>query len=245
MSAILELLAERMPGIEAERPIYWRSISNACAKAPPLYGQKWYGDLFRDHARDMDWIAQIIILNAKKEADGARQLWAFAGRIEDPSVCDRVQQHAIDEARHSLFYIAMLGLMFPGEFAPEAMEDLRSYAPKFTDPAEPGDNGFATKKAILDEIVQMNIGEIRTLINQMLMRPIIDIYTPEENREKALKLIDSLGDDELRHISYTADIIDEFDDVENAEYYMHVRMDEFNHITSRELNMDRNLALFE
>lgn len=246
MNGVLEIVESRLPHVLEQRPIYWAALAEACTAAPPPYGEHWYGELFRESAFDLDWLAQIIVLNARKEADGARQLWDFAKRIADASIRERVRSHAIDEARHSAFYIAMLKLMFPEALSDEQEQFLREYVPKFDRQDAELADGLASRHEILDEIVQMNIGEIRTLVNQMLMRPLVDILTPEENRERALKLIDGLGDDEVAHIGYTADVIDELGEGEATRYYMNARLREFNDITHRELRGSNGAApIFE
>jgi rubrerythrin len=239
MSAIVDIVETRIPDITSDCPDYWSNLNQACNAAPPPFGESWYGDLFRRHATDLQWLVQIIALNARKEADGARQLWQFSRRIADPSIRSQVKDHAIDEARHSSFYIAMLGLMFPGEIADADLRSLRAIVPKFDrDDDALESERMASTEDVLDEIVQMNIGEIRTLINQMLMRPMVDILTPESNRERALKLIDGLGDDEARHIDYTARIIDALGEPALTSHFMRLRLEEFNHITMAELGSD-------
>lgn len=239
MSAIVDIIETRLPDITSDCPDYWSNLSQACDAAPPPFGESWYGELFRRHATDMQWLVQIIALNARKEADGARQLWRFSRKIADPSIRIQVKDHAIDEARHSSFYIALLGLMFPGDISDTDLQSLRGVVPKFdrNDDSLESDR-MASMEDVLDEIVQMNIGEIRTLINQMLMRPMVDIMTPKPNRERALKLIDGLGDDEATHIAYTARIIDRLGEPELTSHFMRLRLEEFNQITMAELGSD-------
>jgi Mg/Co/Ni transporter MgtE len=111
---------------------------------------------------------------------------------------------------------------------------------------EPPEGEPVSQEAMLDEIIQMNIGEIRTLINQMLMRPVVAAVTDDANRDKAVRLLDSLGDDEARHISYTADIIDEIGDRAMSVHYMTLRQREFNGITTSELGLGSDRApIFE
>lgn len=247
MSAVIDIVESRLPDMPATHPLYWEALRAACEETPPPYGEFWYGDLFRHHAQDLDWLVQIIELNARKEADGARQLWDFSRRIADRSIRQRVKAHAIDEARHAAFYVALLQLMFPDEMSDDYVRSLRDYVPRFDrDDDAVDDDRLATKQAVLDEIIQMNIGEIRTLINQMLMRPMVDVLTPEANRERALKLIDGLGDDEVSHIAYTADVIDELDERDATGRIMKLRLDEFNAITRSELSAaDGKVPVFE
>jgi hypothetical protein len=54
----------------------------------------------------------------------------------------------------------------------------------------------------------MNIGEVRTLIHQMLMGPVIVLHSPPNCRRRMQALMDGLGRDERIHIGYTAKLID-------------------------------------
>ena len=64
------------------------------------------------------------------------------------------------------------------------------------------------EKQVLDELIQMNIGEVRTLIHQMLMGPVIVLHSPPNCRRRMQALMDGLGRDERLHIGYTAKLID-------------------------------------
>lgn len=242
MNAVKEIVRDRLPQLESECPSYWSAFEQAWLDHPPPYGEAWYGALFREKAMDLDWLAGIIALNSRKEADGARQLWSFARRISDDSIRPQVRQHAIDEARHAAFYIAMLELIFPGAFEAQDLARLRSNVPRFDRDGDSLDAGrLASTDAIIDEVVQMNIGEVRTLVNQMLMRPFVLHLAPDENRERALKLIDGLGDDEVTHIDYTARLIEGFCDCEKVAYFAALRLDEFNGITRREVGTEQGV----
>lgn len=237
MVNVPDMIAERAPRLPAERPHFWASFLNAWNHVDPPYGQAWYGDLFRTMSHDLDWLARLLIVNARKEADGSRQLWALAGRISRPDWKRKVRQHAVDESRHAKFYITMLELAFPDATDKEGFRALRKISPGFRTsdplPADPKPAVFG----LLDEIIQMNIGEVRTLINQMLMRPVLDVVAPDANRRKLLALIDELGEDELAHVAYTADLIEEMREDGDVEAIMIERMREFSDITRKEVGV--------
>jgi hypothetical protein len=89
----------------------------------------------------------------------------------------------------------------------------------------------------LDELIQMNIGEIRTRIHQLLLRPVIMIHCPPEGRAKLQRILDSLLGDETRHIEYTARLIEKAMEA-SAGFVRHTmkqRLDEFNQITLEEV----------
>ncbi len=237
MVSVPKMIAERAPHLPTNRPHFWSSFVSTWNEVEPPYGQAWYGDLFRTMSYDLEWLARLLIVNAKKEADGSRQLWALSGRIDNPVWREKVRQHAIDESRHAKFYIAMLELAFPDAASGEQFRKLRAISPGYKS-SDPSPAGSSTSDiSLLDEIIQMNIGEVRTLINQMLMRPVLDVIAPAENRRKLLALIDELGEDELAHVSYTADLIEEMHQVGDVDQIMLDRLQEFSEITCKEVGV--------
>jgi hypothetical protein len=245
MGSVSTIVGDFLPGLPGSHPHYWTALTAACDRVDPPFGQAGYGALFRREAMDLDWLARLLVLNAQKEADGSRQLWAFAGRIADPDCREQVRSHAVDESRHASFYISLLQLAFPESFSPQEVEALHAISPGFkttdaVDLAEPSDDDL-----VLDELIQMNIGEIRTLINQLLMRPVLSLVCPDQNASRLLRLFDSLSNDEVRHIAYTADLIESRGAAARTAELMQLRLDEFSDITRRELGGAQIEAAFE
>lgn len=221
-------------------PKYARALNEACAASPPPFGQAWYGDRFREHAVNPDWMANSLVQNAQKEADGARQLWRLAGRTPDPDIAEAVRVHAIDEARHARYYIAMLELAFPGAAETATREAFLSKLPKFSGSDQPERTPAASHEAVFDELIQMNIGEIRTLIHQLLMRPVLTLHCPEDNLSQLAALLESIADDEVTHIAYTANLIEARceDDEPGVLSVFKKRVSDFNALTLEEVGMD-------
>ena len=192
MGNVSEVVGEYLPSLDRTHPKYWSAFTAACSAADPPFGQAWYGDLFRKYALDLSWLAGLLVLNAQKEADGARQLWAFAGRIGNQGCREKVRLHAIDELHHADFYISILGLVFPEAHTPAQMQEYHKISPGFSTGDQIKLAAPSHEKAVLDEIIQMNIGEIRTLINQLLMRPVLAVLCPEKNHDRFQKLTGSL-----------------------------------------------------
>jgi hypothetical protein len=96
-----------------ELPTYDRALAAACTAYPPPFGAKEYGDLYRSSAIDPDWVALSLLMAAQSEGEGARHLWDMAACTPDAEIARQMQQHAIDEARHSRVYVTLLGLIFP------------------------------------------------------------------------------------------------------------------------------------
>ena len=235
MGSVADIVDSHLPGLSESHPRYWAALATACDVVEPPFGLAGYGELFRREAMDLEWLAQLLILNARKEATGSRQLWDFAGRIADADCREQVRVHAVDESRHASFYISLLQLCFPERFSAAEIEEFHHISPGYrtTDVVElasPSDD-----ELVLDELIQMNIGEIRTLINQLLMRPVLSIICPEPNRARLLRLFDSLSADEVRHIAYTCNLIEARGEPGRVRELFHLRLDEFSDITRREL----------
>jgi hypothetical protein len=173
------------------------------------FGQAWYGELFREKARDPRWLATSLVLNAEKEGEGARRLWEMAACTADVDAADQVRRHAIDEARHAKIYIGMLDTAFPGCADAELRQHLDGIPPGYSlqDAPERGDV-LMDFSYTLDELIQMNIGEVRTRINQLMLEPMILAHCHPSARPKISRMLNSIINDETKHIFYTAALIE-------------------------------------
>lgn len=221
-------------------PQYRDALIAACRKAPPPFGTRAYGEIYRDAARDPCWMALSLMKNAEGEGDGARHLWDLAACTPDARVAAQVKAHAIDESRHSRAYVAMLDLAFPGEVDDQVHAQLTCLSPGYTQHSalEPHDGSPYASPITLDDLIQMNIAEIRTLVHHLLQRPVLLGYCAPERRGRLARLLDALRLDEIAHIAYTAARIEEFAQRGEAgvvKRLMHERMSDFNAITNQEL----------
>ena len=174
----------------------------------PPFLVAWYGDRYRQFAMNPDWLAQSFIANAEKEAEGARKLAKIASSARGHAFAPKIFAHAKDEARHARMYIAMLKLIFPEALDDGSRQQLLASYPVFGDMSD-FDEPQRALEAILDDIIQMNIGEIRTRLHQMLLRPVAGAACPDANARPLLDLLQRIYDDEGRHIIYTAEILEE------------------------------------
>jgi hypothetical protein len=217
---------------------YSESLRSACEAYPPPFGMKWYGDKYRQLACNPTWFASSLIGNSVKEAEGSQKLWELAGQTNNQEVAEQIRLHAIDEARHSRLYIQMLDLVFPASLENQVRTELENILPKYTFKDYPKKLSSKSDSYVLDSLIQMNIGEIRTRINQLLLRPIILAYCKSNYKDKLIQILKSLLEDETKHITYTAKLIDHaaargcFKFVNEI---MHERLDGFNQITLDEV----------
>lgn len=240
MNVIAELTVTSLRDLgDAPLSGYEAKLTSVCDEHPPAFGAGWYGDRFRKMCLDRHWFIDSLASNTAKEAEGARRIWEMASRTGDPGVVEHLRQHAIDEARHARYYIAMIGLAFPSLVKEETRADLLKFVPEYTEKSHPVRSDIVTPpEAILDELIQMNVGEIRTRVHQLLLRPVITAYCPPENRTRLTKLLDSLLLDETRHVAYTAKLIDRAVADGEGDWVtdiMRLRWPQFNGITMTEM----------
>jgi hypothetical protein len=199
-----------------------------------------YEKIYRDVAREPSWMAMSLIQNAQGEGEGSRHLWDLAASTPDPHVAAQVKAHAIDESRHAKAYVAMLDLAFPGVADDEIHAQLASLSPSYSQRSRfeaVKDSPYASA-VTLDDLIQMNIAEIRTLVHHLIQRPILLEYCAPERRDRLAGLHDRLQLDEGRHIGYTAALIEEFANrgkAHEVKRLMQERMSEFNAITNEDL----------
>lgn len=225
---------------------YARALTSAAAAVNPAYGLAWYGEHYRQVACDADWFAGSLVDNASVEGDGARKLWALAaqcaGSVGTP-ISEKIRRHAIDESRHAQYYIRIVDIIFPHSISAGLRLELDQISPHYLPTsAPPASLPPKTAERVIDELVQMNIGEIRTRINQLLLRPVAHAYCGDHGDHDALqRILDRLMRDETRHIHYTAKILEDYSRhgyrslVRNV---MATRMHDFNMITLDEVAAD-------
>ena len=206
--------------------------------APPPFAMSWYGETFRKRALDPRWLAAGLARNAAAEGVGARKLWRLAGRITEPATAALVRQHAIDESRHALVYLAMLDEVFPSAFRPEDRAALQGASPRYRAHSQPPSGPAVSRRRLLDELVQMNVGEIRTRINQLLLCPVVTAVCPGRGRRRVRRMLSSVLQDETRHIGYTASLLDDAlsgNDGAVVARMFHTRLAQFNRRTIAEI----------
>jgi hypothetical protein len=224
----------------ASRPHYLQALTTACRKSAPVFGTRRYGDIYRTVAINPYWMATSLMMNAQREGEGAGQLWDLAVSTPHEGIAVQVRQHAIDESRHSRAYIALLDLAFPGAVNEEFHAELTTLSPGYNrqSPRDPRPESPFAHPITVDDLIQMNIAEIRTLMHQRLQRPVLLAHCAPERRERLTRILDVLAADETRHIAYTANLIENFARTGGAQEMtrlMHERLRDFNAITLEDL----------
>lgn len=217
---------------------YGRCLRNNFEAHPPPFSAAWYGDKFREMARDPEWFANILVGNASTEGWGSSKLWQLAGKTHEEPIAALIRQHAMDEARHSRIYSRMVELVFPGTVTQAQKDEFASFAPTFRSNDRPEPLPPYTHQEVLDNLLQMNVAEIRTMVNQLLVRPVLLLYCPEESRARVVRMLDRLMWDETRHVGYTAHLVDQALATQDAAFVLDTaprRLIQFNELTLGEV----------
>jgi hypothetical protein len=221
-------------------PAYFHGLEQALRDEPPPFGTAEYGMIYRSLSVEPRWMAVSLITNAEREGDGAKRLWSLAACSPVAKHQRLLKRHACDESRHALLYLTLLDLSFPGIVSPEFRAELRQLSPGFAmhQILSPVPGSPYAKAPTVDDFLQMNIAEIRTAIHHLLQRPALSLHCPPASQPNIRRINDSLLRDELRHIAYTAILIQECaqkgDEAILSDLFR-TRFRHFNAITTEEL----------
>ncbi len=217
---------------------YKTFLREACKIHPPPHGMAWYGNFYRQRARKAEWFANSLIANAAEEGNGSRKVWHFSRCISEPEYAELVRSHSIDESRHSKMFVALVNILFPTQLETDFWVQLQDLSPDYyhhkhptTEPPLVSDRSQARSldnsssghlildtEKVMDEIIKINLLEIRALILQLLLRPVLQAYATPENLAKVTTMSDVFIYDETKHIEYSAYCIGKYIQQGNQEW---------------------------
>lgn len=231
---------------------YQRILDHSFEAASPPFGEAWFGRAYFELARDKEWFANSLVANSALEGYGSRQIWKFSNKLNNDEYLEEVRKHALDESRHSTMFVSMLKLTFPGISIDEkTAQRIEDQQPRFSRSNLPREDRLPvemrlTEDAALNELVQVHITEIRALVLQYLLRSVIEVYVPAQNRKRISMFTTSLIRDEAAHIQYTAKIFDAAAQAGKLDFLTNLfeaRVRDFNDLTLLEFERDRQIAI--
>lgn len=233
---IQDLLAIIREHAQDELPFYTDCLLGAYSRVDPVFLRQGYADFFWHCASTVPkWMPKVVLSNGKAESEGSNNLLSLWKQVHDQDfVADQVMIHAKDESRHSRMFIRMVQLAFPG-FATQA--DLDDFERSLPDVRKGSHEKLVTRlptNHIIDHLVQMNIGEIRTRLHMHLFAPVIHNFAPGENKASIRGFLNTLVGDEVRHISYTALLMERWAEAGDFSLIKNLylgRLNTFNKIT--------------
>ncbi|MGY4182939.1 hypothetical protein ACVIHH_008230 [Bradyrhizobium sp. USDA 4518] len=231
--------SERSQDVERYLALFEDGISK---EVPPFF-QAGYGTSFRYHVENPYWVIQSLISNAIKEGEGSRDLASVADSCESQDLMSDLAIHIGDEARHCRMYLQLIDTVFPVALTDDLRQTLFQKFPSVTYDKTSLNVPLQPPWKMLDYLIQINLGEVRTRIHQKLLEPVLHAYCPEENKESLCRTLCKLAGDECCHIKYTASRIGalsrEFSEVAVRDLFLR-RFCEFNRYTDKELGRQRD-----
>lgn len=239
MNHIGELLADLRHYTDHELPNYTDILERACALCDPIFVKDRYAEFFWNCASTVPgWLPQVVLANAETESDGSAKLLSIWRQINyNTEVESKILAHAKDEARHSRLFVLLVGLAFPKLLSSSVIDKLKSSMNKIERLQYKDERSYISEDVIMDDLIQINIGEIRTRLHMNLLAPAIYAFTPHENKRIVRRVLESLAGDEVRHIGYTAQLMEQWAHSGDADRIAHLyneRLAEFQIVTIRQ-----------
>lgn len=179
------------------------------SETEPIFMKNDYTSFFLDCSKIVKgWLPEVILANAYSESEGSEKLLEIWQRTNfDAGIENEILYHTKDEARHSRLFIKLLLDFNIDEISRKKINNISKNLTKI-DRSKLIKVDIKTHEAhFIDEIIQINLGEIRTLVHMHFLGPVIFSLTKPERKDKTSEIIQGLANDEIIHISYAARII--------------------------------------
>lgn len=187
-------------------------LRESFAAVDPVFTRDGYVDFFWHCALTVPgWIPSVVLANAEAESDGSKKLvrlWQSSS--SGAKIDEEILFHARDEMRHSHVFVKTARLAFPAAISADSSHRTMGRLNKIRPEDLVKRSDLIGDDELLDHLIQMNMGEIRTLIHMHFLGPVIFELTPECNKERVARIIRGLANDELVHIGYTSEIIEDW-----------------------------------
>lgn len=192
-------------------PRYLAALERALWTEFPPFAAEAYAELFRSASDSGQWVAMWLMRVAETEGQRARRLWGLAARGAGGKDARLLKQHAVDESDHALAYLALLDVVFPGAVPAQFRRELDALSPHYTPRQKLSAEDAAEGEEVsgLDGHVRLNLEELRAAARLVLLRDAIARYASGERLARAAERVDALLRDELRHVAYTARLIED------------------------------------
>jgi hypothetical protein len=217
-------------------PHYTDIVSKAFDDIQPVFVDPKYVDFFWHCLTSVPgWLPSIMLGNAQAESDGTAKLLQLWSDVNfDDGIEEQILHHATDEARHSRIFVKLIEETFPGVMEQNFRDQyIRSLTKVKKDELAKSDSSISDIR-LIDHLVQMNMGEIRTRIHIELLAPALTAFAPDNAKEEVSKMSNGLGHDEVAHIGYIAAILEDLcinGDKERVTELYRTRLHDFHQFT--------------
>jgi hypothetical protein len=231
-----ELLGVVREYLDDDIPHYTDALKAAFAAVEPVFARRRYAEFFWKCAtRVPGYASGVILANGPAEGEGSEKLFRLWQSVDYDQIAeDGILRHALDESRHSRLFVRLTERAFPNFLSAESGARFEMTLPSIATHARAKTGSRIPHAHLIDHLAQMNIGEIRTRLHMHLFAPIVFGLTPEGNRTAVRRILEVLVRDEVRHIGYTASLMEGWARDGAAEYIKRLyggRLRTFNRIT--------------
>jgi hypothetical protein len=202
-----------------DMPGYFSILSSALESVDPCYTHDYYFDRYMDIGSNRTNFAIQQINSAVEEAAGSSRLLELIKEIPDNeyNLEEKFLHHSKEEAYHFTLFVNMFTLLFPDITVSEELKaGLESCFPSVPDIIEKSINRVPYER-VYEELAQINAGEMRNLVQLKLTKPILIGYAQSRLVTREIeRIMDRLISDEFGHIYYTARLIEDHIEDQNA-----------------------------
>jgi len=234
-----DLLSDVREYADHDLPYYASSLRSAFTQVEPLFTRSRYAEFFWHCASTVPgWLPKVVIANSEAESEGSAKLLKLWRTVSyNSEVEDKVLVHAKDESRHSRLFLCLAERAFPSWLVPGEIARLNDRLPDVRRKKYEKAEHQIPEALLIDHLVQMNIGEIRTRIHMHLLAPVIYAFTPKEYKDSVGRILEGLVRDEVRHIGYTALLMEKWAEDGAVDYLDRLyseRLHDFSLVTLRQ-----------
>lgn len=210
--AIANLVEAHIPGVR-RHAVYFEHLKAALAHCPPPFGAKWYGDLYRELALDPLWFSASLLKNAVAECEGFTKALRLAMALQHPESVRPdadvdgaarwlIERHAHDEWAHASLFLEIHGVCIEPRYRnPELEAQIRRHQEECRR-ARPSALVVESVAELVDGMVQINVGEIRALVQVLLLESVLRAHPRSDAR--VIQAIEKIRQDEVFHVAYSA-----------------------------------------
>ncbi|HET6347008.1 MAG TPA: hypothetical protein VFH51_18880, partial [Myxococcota bacterium] len=208
--ALHDLLGVTRALADDDLPFYTVCLTRAFDDVQPVFAQARYAEFFWHCAtRVPGYIERVMLANGPAEAEGSEKLFELWQGVDyDTQAEAQVLRHAYDEARHARIFLRLTRKAFPSFLGVDDAAQVEARLPDVRKLPRAKSPERIPHTHLIDNLVQMNIGEIRTRLHMHLFAPIVLHFTPPSNQSVVRGIFTSLVTDEVRHIAYTAQLME-------------------------------------
>jgi len=209
MNTVQSVLHAIRQFLDCDFPIYSEALTRAFEKVDPVFTRKQYADFFWHCSKTVPgWLPNVVLASASKESEGSMSLLSLWQSMRNVEFAEKwVLFHAKDESRHSRVFVRLVDLTFPNFFQQAQLRAVQESLNRITDD-DLHKKGHIEDDVLMDYLMQINMGEIRTRIHMHLLAPLFYNLAPKENQPQVGKILKGLESDEVRHIAYTVNILE-------------------------------------